>query len=130
MRLNLSVIALLSTATLVSADTLYIGPGRNPDPLRSPAAMRIQANFQFMTPLPAGMETSDQMKAMETVRRTLYDVAAHECDLLKAVFKGSCRLMSLNVNNSLQDRSQGMQSVSAGVNASYEVAPGLEPPQQ
>jgi hypothetical protein len=130
MRLVLIVVALISTANLVTADTLYIAPGRNPDPLRSPAAMRIQANFQLMTPLPVGMETSDQMKAMETVRRTLYDVAAHECDLLKAVFKGSCRLMSLNVNNSLQDRSQGMQSVSAGVNASYEVAPTSEPQQQ
>jgi hypothetical protein len=59
--------------------------------------VRVQSNFNFFIPGPTG-ESEEAQKLREKARRIVYEMAAHECDLLREVFASDCRLESVNDN--------------------------------
>ena len=60
-------------------------------------AIRAQVTVSFF--VPGAVNSSEaSMKAQEQARRSLYESAAHECDVLRAVLASECRLESLGVN--------------------------------
>jgi hypothetical protein len=59
--------------------------------------VRVQVNVSFFVPGTVnGSEAS--LQAQEQARRSLYESAAHECEVLKAVLASDCRLETLGVN--------------------------------
>src|ERR1700744_4295328 len=91
--------ALLST---IAADAQnYNQPvfvqGRNPPG----SIVRVQTNTNFFVPGPTG-ESEEANKNRERARRAIYEMAAHECELLLQVLAQECRLESVNVNMNRQ----------------------------
>jgi hypothetical protein len=59
--------------------------------------VRIQVNMTMFLPGPT--DTSEQAtKLREQARRSFYDMAAHECQVVEQTIANSCRLESINVN--------------------------------
>jgi hypothetical protein len=59
--------------------------------------IRVQVNVSFFVPgVASGTEAS--LKAQEQARRSLYESAARECEVLRAVLATECRLETLGVN--------------------------------
>ncbi len=94
---------------------LRLAPGSN--------AMRISASFQTIVPVTGQMSLEDEAKATEIARKSLYQIAAHECAVITQVFKGNCQMVSINVSSYMQDRGNGLRQISVSANASYMVAP-------
>lgn len=65
--------------------------------LRQEAGVRIQNSVNFFLAGPTG-DGEDAQKLRERARRTVYEMAAHECDLLREVLAKDCRLESVNNN--------------------------------
>lgn len=59
--------------------------------------VRVQSNVSLFLPGPTG-EGSDADKLRERARRIIYDMAGHECDLLRDTLAKDCRLESITSN--------------------------------
>jgi len=87
------VVAILASATVpASAQTVGQSSG-----LRQDAPVRIQTSYNFFVPGPTG-DSDEAQKARDKARRTIYEMAARECDLLREVLAKDCRLESVNSN--------------------------------
>lgn len=84
--------------------------------------LQVNSSFQTMIPLTQGITASDETKATEGARERLYEMASKECDVIGRVFKGACRLLSINVNSYVQDRGNGLRGIQINVNARFSVA--------
>jgi hypothetical protein len=62
------------------------------------ATMRIVTTFRIAVAT-KDTESLDDVKAQETGRRTLYGMAAGECQILSEVFKAECRLNSFSITS-------------------------------
>jgi hypothetical protein len=67
-----------------------------PQPLRQ-GPVRVQSTVTFFVPGPTG-DSEAATKAREQARRAVYDMAAHECDLLRETIAKDCRLESVTAN--------------------------------
>lgn len=95
-----------------------------PDTARSrPFRTQVQTQLSMVT---AAQSLEEQRAQGENARRSLYEVANRECNTLRDVFGGECRLMSLNVTSSVQQRQSGMgiasEQLMTSANATYEVS--------
>ena len=106
-----SVIAAVWTVA-ASAQTIVIKSDEHGTP--SPAEqVRISIAVNLFAPSSDG--NNDQaLKVQEDARRAIYDLAGHECAVLRDVLASDCRLESVNVNvqhvgpqNFGQQRSEG-----------------------
>lgn len=59
--------------------------------------VRVQVNVNFFV---AGTvnQSTESLQAQENARRSLYERAGKECEVLKATIAAECRLLSVNVN--------------------------------
>jgi hypothetical protein len=64
---------------------------------RQEGFVRIQSNISFFFAGPTG-EGEEAQKLRDRARRTVYEMASHECDLLRDVMAKDCRMESVNVN--------------------------------
>jgi hypothetical protein len=64
---------------------------------RREESIRIQVNINLFFPGPTG-ESAEAVKLRERVRRSVYEMAAGECDLVEQTLAKTCRLESVNVN--------------------------------
>lgn len=84
-------------ATAASAQTIEIRP--NQQPSLAPAVEQVRLSLGINVFVPAPNDDSEQsLKAQEAGRRMIYQLAAHECAVLREVLASECRLESLNVN--------------------------------
>ncbi|HEY4921411.1 MAG TPA: hypothetical protein VII40_15005 [Xanthobacteraceae bacterium] len=67
-----------------------------PQPLRQ-TPVRISSQVNFFLPGPTG-DSEAATKTREDARRSIYDMAAHECDLLRQTLAKDCRLESVNAS--------------------------------
>jgi len=81
---------------------------------RQEGLVRIQTNISFFVSGPTG-EGEEAQKLRDRARRTVYEMAAHECDLLREVLAKDCRMES--VNNNI-NRQFGQQQEGYTVNGS------------
>jgi hypothetical protein len=95
-------------------------------PMPGMKGMRISASFQTNVPISGPSDVEAEAKATESARRSLYEVASRECDVITKVFKGSCRITNLNVRSYVQDRGNGLRQISVSANATYLVVPDGE----
>jgi hypothetical protein len=114
-------------ASLVAASILFLtvpamaqSPGQRIIVEQSGAAqrqegfVRVQSTVNFFVAGPAG-DGEEAQKSREHARRAVYEMAAHECDLLREVLAKDCRLESVNSNIS---RQYGQQQEGFTINGS------------
>ena len=82
--------------------------------LRQEGFVRVQSSVNFFVPGPTG-DGEDAQKLREGTRRTIYEMAAHECDLLREVLAKDCRMESVSSNIT---RQFGQQQEGFSVNGS------------
>ena len=74
---------------------------------RQEGLVRVQSNINFFIEGPTG-EGEEGQKLRDRARRIVYEMAAHECDLLREVLAKDCRMESVN-NNINTNRQFGQQ---------------------
>jgi hypothetical protein len=87
-------------ATAASAQTIVINPNeRSMAPISKPAPelLRISVGVNTFVPAPSG-DGEQAFKAQEGGRRMVYELAAHECAILREVIASECQLESININ--------------------------------
>ncbi len=91
-------------------------------PARQEGIVRVQLQIQLFIPGPTD-DTEEAEKQRERARRVLYEMAAKECDLMRAVVARDCRLESVNVNLNRQHNPQvpQMQGYQVGGSMSYQI---------
>jgi len=102
--------AIVASVTLILASPAIaqIGP-------RQDNMTRVQNNISFFMTGPTG-EGEDAQKLREKAQRMVYEMAAHECDLLREVLAKDCRIESVNVNLNATNARQFNQQQQEGFN--------------
>ena len=71
--------------------------------------VRVQVGVNFFMPGPTG-EGDEASKLRDRARRTIYDMAAKECDFIEQSLAKTCRLESINLNvNSSRQQIAGQE---------------------
>jgi hypothetical protein len=78
------------------------------DPNAGP--IRVQISVNFFVPRPTN-ETEQSVALRDRASRTVYDMAAHQCEILRERLADDCRLESVNVNINRQQQQVGGQQV-------------------
>jgi len=82
--------------------------------------VRVQSNFNFFIPGPTG-EGEEAQKLRERARRIVYEMAAHECDLLREVLASDCRLESVNDNININRQPQQQEGFYVNGSMSFQI---------
>jgi hypothetical protein len=91
------------------AQTIAIQPPRGPvDPSAGP--IRVQISVNFFVPGPAN-DSEQSIALRDRASRTIYDMAARQCEVLRERLADDCRLESVNVNINRQQQQFGGQQV-------------------
>jgi len=94
-RLCLAAALAVASVTIASAQTIVVKPAERP-PVPEPQ-VRVTIGVNMF--VPAADDNSDQsLKAQEDARRKIYELAGHECAVLRDVLANECWLDSVNVN--------------------------------
>ena len=121
-RLLLLSAALLFVVASADAQIVTISPRDGmPPPPRQIAPTRIQVQMNISQRVMSDGADA-QRRVEEAVRRSLYEAAMNECTVITSVFKGGCRLASLNVNSNTQERNENGYFVNGNANGTYELA--------
>jgi hypothetical protein len=97
----------------------------------------LNVTFQLSVPAPDVSSSQDMTKAMASTSGALYDIVNHECDVLTAALKGTCRLVRLNIGGNYNDpnslpnfgnRPNIAPIISASANATFEIGPQVSAP--
>jgi len=88
---------LAAFATAASAQTIEIRTGQQSSPQPSAEQIRVSVGVNvFVSAL--GDDSDQALKAQEAGRKMIYDLAGHECSVLRDAIASDCRLESINVN--------------------------------
>jgi hypothetical protein len=123
------VIGLFCLAPLAGAgaQTITIQRPAPLDPNVSP--IRVQISVNFFVPGPAN--DSEQSTALRgRASRAIYDLAAHECEVLREKLADDCRLENVNVNFNRQLQQLGGQTTEGfqvGGTLGYRISQKLSP---
>jgi hypothetical protein len=91
------------------AQTITIQRPQSPvDPNAGP--IRVQISVNFFVPGPTN-ETEQSVALRDRASGTVYDMAAHQCEILRERLADDCRLESVNVNINRQQQQIGGQQV-------------------
>ena len=112
-------------AYAVGAIALLAGPASaqtagQPTTLRQDAPVRIQSSINFFMLGPTG-EGEESQRLRDKARRTVYEMAARECDVVREVLARECRLESVNVNIGRQYGSQQPEGYTVNGSMSLQV---------
>lgn len=67
--------------------------------------VRIQNTISYFVAGPAG-EGEEAQKLRDRARRTIYDIASRECDILREILAKECRIESVSINTNRQQYGQ------------------------
>jgi len=84
--------------------------------------VRVQTTFNFFVPGPTG-DSEEARKSSENARRSIYEMAARECDLLREVLAKDCRIeqISSNIGRQFGQQPQDGYTVNGSMNFSITV---------
>jgi hypothetical protein len=100
--------AIAQTGQRISVEQFNSGP-------RPENQVRVQNNISFFISGPTG-DGDEAQKLREKAQRTVYEMAGHQCDLLRDVLAKDCRLESVNVNVNAANGRQFNQQQPEGLN--------------
>jgi hypothetical protein len=84
-------------ATAASAQTPVVAPAARSNMPASGQQVRITVAVSAFVPAPTN-DSDQSLKAQESGRRKVYQLAARECGILRAILASDCRLESININ--------------------------------
>ncbi|MGV7212041.1 hypothetical protein [Bradyrhizobium sp. UFLA05-112] len=87
---------------------------------RQEGSVRVQSTINFFVAGPSG-DTDDAQKLRDRARRTVYEMAARECDLLREVLAKDCRLETVNSNINRQFGQQQQEGFSVSGSMSLQI---------
>ena len=88
---------------------------------RQEGLVRIQTSINFFVTGPTG-EGEEAQKLRERARRIVYEMAAHECDVLREVLAKDCRLESVNTNIGRQFGQQQQEGYTVNGSMSFQIS--------
>jgi hypothetical protein len=88
---------------------------------RQESLVRIQSNINFFIAGPTG-EGEEAQKLRDKARRIVYEMAAHECDLLREVLAKDCRMESVNDNIGRQFGQQQQEGYTVNGSMSFQIS--------
>jgi hypothetical protein len=113
---------LLLVSPVVAQQRVIVEQGNNAP--RQENMVRIQNNISFFMSGPTG-DNDEAQKLREKAQRMVYEIAGHQCDLLRDVLAKDCRLESVNVNvnaaNSRQFNQQQPEGLTVNGSMSLQV---------
>ena len=130
--MRLVLIAMLLVAGFsvqAQAQPINIVPG-NHDRSVDGKVERVTVSFQLSTPTLATTSPPDLTGALQTASRKLFDAVGAECQVLNAVLKGDCRLMSVSTNGNVGNRTNLAEAnfnVTVTITANYEIVAKADP---
>jgi hypothetical protein len=87
---------------------------------RQEGSVRVQANVSFFVTGATG-DSEEAQKAREKAQRTVYQMAARECDLLREVLAKDCRMESINSNVGRQFGQQQQEGYTVTGSMSFQI---------
>jgi hypothetical protein len=84
---------------------------------RQEGFVRVQATINFFVAGPTG-DSEDAQKLRDRAQRSVYEMAARECDLLREVLARDCRMESVTLNVNRQQQYGQQQPDGCSVNGS------------
>jgi hypothetical protein len=87
---------------------------------RQEGLVRVQSNINFFVTGPTG-EGEEAQKLREKARRIVYEMAAHECDLLRDVLAKDCRMESVTSNIGRQFGQQQQEGYTVNGSMSLQI---------
>jgi hypothetical protein len=90
--------------------------------LRPEGTVRVTTSVNLFVPGPTD-ESDDAQKSRDNARRMIYEMAAHECDLLRGTLAKECRLESVNVNIGRQFGVQQQEGYNANGTMNFQITP-------
>lgn len=117
MRLVILPAAMAMTLSAAQAQTVIMN---SPVSQKSPNEIRIQVSVNFFVPGPVDA-SEESFQAQEQVRKSIYERAGRECELLRATLANTCRLeaVRININRQIGRQPEGF---TAAANMTYQVA--------
>ena len=82
--------------------------------------MRVQSSANFFVAGPSG-DSDEAQKLRDRARRTVYEMAARECDLLREVLAKDCRMESVSGNINRQFGPQQTEGFSVNGSMSFQI---------
>ncbi|WGD55670.1 hypothetical protein QA641_18380 [Bradyrhizobium sp. CB1650] len=83
-------------------------------------SVRVQSTINFFVAGPSG-DSEEAQKLRDRARRTVYEMAARECDLLREVLARDCRRESVNTNINRQFGSQQPEGFSVSGSMGFQI---------
>jgi hypothetical protein len=87
---------------------------------RQEGSVRIQTSINFFVMGPTG-EGEEAQKLRDRARRTVYEMAARECDLLREILAKDCRMESVNTNISRQFGQQQQEGLTVNGSMNFQI---------
>ena len=87
---------------------------------RQDSPVRIQANVSFFVAGPVG-ESEDVQKSLDKARRIVYQLATHECDLLREILAKDCKMESVSSNVARQHGQQQPEGYTVNGTVSLQI---------
>ena len=121
-RLSATAISLLS----LTAPALAQSPGQriiveqSTGAARQEGSVRVQSNVNLFMAGPTG-DGEEAQKLRDRARRMVYEMAAHECDILRDVIARDCRLESINSNIGRQYGQQQQEGFNVSGSMSMQI---------
>lgn len=121
-RLSATAISLL----VLTAPALAQSPGQriiveqSSGAARQEGSVRVQSNVSLFMAGPTG-DGEEAQKLRDRARRMVYEMAAHECDILRDVIAKDCRLESVNSNIGRQFGQQQQEGFNVNGSMSMQI---------
>jgi hypothetical protein len=88
---------------------------------RQEGLVRVQSNINFFLTGPTG-EGEEAQKLRDRARRIVYEMAAHECDLLREILAKDCKMESVNTNIGRQFGQQQQEGYTVNGSMSLQIS--------
>ena len=87
---------------------------------RQEGSVRVQSTINFFVAGPTG-ESEEAQKLRDRARRSVYELAARECDLLRDVLAKDCRMESVSTNINRQFGQQQPEGFNISGSMSFQI---------
>ncbi|MDO8399880.1 MAG: hypothetical protein Q7T45_18855 [Bradyrhizobium sp.] len=112
--------------TLVAATLLLLsGPAlaQTAGQARQDTPIQVQVSFNFFVPGPNG-DSEEAHQSRDRARRSVYEMAARECDLLLKVLAKECRMTSVTSNvGGRQSGAQQLDGYNVNASMNFQIMP-------
>ena len=122
--LLLTAFAIASAVGAHAETTIVVNSKDRPVMPMIPGAeqVRVSVGINMFIPLTDGADQS--AKAQEDARRTVYDLAGHECAVLRETVASDCHIESINVNvQRNQTFGQQKEGLNVNGNVGFRIVP-------